>query len=380
MTIHFLAHLLALTALGPDVTVKDARELGAALDRAAPGDRVTVAPGTYDAIAARGAHGTADAPIVITAADPSAPPVLRGGLHLSNVAHLSVSHLILERTPSNGLNIDDGGTRDAPSHHIEVSDLVVRDCGGAGNDDGIKLSGVDDVTIARCTIERWGRRGSAIDMVGCHRVVIVDCVIRDSASAPAASGVQCKGGSSDIVVRTARFEDAGQRAINAGGSTGAAFFRPVDATYEAKNVIVEGCVFVGSQAPIACVGVDGVTIRFNTIVRPSKWTLRILQETTTPGFVTCRNGSFTDNLVVYDGNEVREIVNVGPATAPETFTFARNFWFRSDAPARSIPTLPTAEADARGGVDPLLAEDARSVEDRSEAAASGAHAFVAGAR
>ena len=54
-----------------------------------------------------------------------------------------------------------------------------------------------------------------------------------------------------------------------GGSTGMNYFRPKGARYEAKDIRVEGCVFVGSDAPVAFTGVDGATFRYNTIYRPA---------------------------------------------------------------------------------------------------------------
>jgi hypothetical protein len=108
------------------------------------------------------------------------------------------------------------------------------------------------------------------------------------------------------------------------------------------------------MSPIAFVGVDGATVRWNTFYLPSKWVLRILQETTAPEFVPCRNGTFSDNLVVFKRAAVATPVNVGGKTAPETFSFARNFWFALDDPARSIPALPKPEESPAGGSDPRM--------------------------
>ena len=95
----------------------------------------------------------------------------------------------------------------------------MRDIGTGGNDDGIKLSGVDSFTVEDCLIESWGAWGSAIDMVGCHGGVIRGCVLRNGGLA-GGTGVQAKGGSAGVVVRDNRFESAGVRAVQIGGSTG----------------------------------------------------------------------------------------------------------------------------------------------------------------
>ena len=152
--------------------------------------------------------------------------------------------------------------------------------------------------------------------------------------------------------------------MNIGGSTGLQFFRPSlkadEEGYEAKDIRVEGNFFIGSEAPVAFVGVDGAVVRFNTIYRPKRWALRILQETRAPGFVPSRNGEFSDNIVVFRSDEWAEGgVSIGPHTAPQTFTFARNFWYCLDAPQRSRPTLPTEEVGGVYGEDPLFRDAER---------------------
>jgi hypothetical protein len=275
------------------------------------------------------------------------------GIQLSDPAYLELRGITFTGATGNGLNIDDGGSFATPAHHIVLRDLTVRNVGPSGNRDGIKLSGVDDFRVENCRLSMWGDGGSGIDMVGCHRGLIVGCTFRhrDEASA---NGVQAKGGSAKVTVRRCRFEHSGQRAMNLGGSTGLQFFRPKPQGYEAKDLTVEGCTFIGSDAPFAFVGVDGARVRFNTVYRPRRWVLRILQETTAPGFVPCRNGLFTDNLVLFHAGEVATTVNIGPNTAPQTFRFARNWWYALDAPGRSAPSLPTRETNGVAGRDPRL--------------------------
>ena len=120
-------------------------------------------------------------------------------------------------------------------------------------------------------------------MVGCHRGVIAANVIRHIVPEPPnCTGVQGKGGTSDVVIRQNRFEHAGGRGVNIGGGTGLQFFRPAlvagGAHAEARNIRVEGNTFVGAMTPVAFAGVDGAVVRFNTIERPGRWALRILQE------------------------------------------------------------------------------------------------------
>jgi hypothetical protein len=262
---------------------------------------------------------------------------------------VEIHHMVLSGWSGNGLNIDDGGSVDAPSRGIVLRGLVITNTGPRGNRDGIKLSGVVDFRVEGCRIAGWGiNGGSGIDMVGCHRGVVVSNLFSHTDST-GSTGVQCKGGTIEIAVHRNRFENAGGRGVNIGGSTGRAFFRPPLAgnqNAEARSIRVEGNTFLGSSAPVAFVGVDGAVVRFNTIYRPQRWALRILQENTAADFVPSRRGEFTDNLVVFHSTEWSEGgVNIGAKTAPSTFLFARNWWLCADRPERSQPKLPTRELD-----------------------------------
>lgn len=360
----------AARAQGPDartpagaqvVDVTDDAGLRAALGRLGPGVVVRLAPGEYRGglwtDKARGAPGR---PAVVEAKDPARPPVIAGGdegLHLAGARHVVLRGLVLRGAAHNGLNVDDGGARDGSSPGVTLEDVRVERVGSGGNQDGIKLSGLDDLTLRRCTVEGWG--GSAVDLVGCHRVTIEGCRFAGVAELAPDSGVQAKGGSSEVTVRRCDFVEAGARAVNAGGSTGLEFFRPADAAFEARAVVVEDCTFVGGEAAVAFVGVDGAVVRACTVVRPRRWAFRILQETTGARFVPCREGRVEACVVVFRRADVRAVVNVGPGTQPETFRFAGNVWFAEDDPARSDPGLPVREEGGRVGVDPRLDDGLR---------------------
>jgi hypothetical protein len=202
--------------------------------------------------------------------------------------------------------------------------------------------------------------------VGCRRGTIERCTFRHDGTSARGSGVQAKGASQDVAIRRNRFEHAGSRAVNVGGSTGLAYFRPPLAEwhgerYEAKDVRVEGNTFVGADTPVAFVGADGGVFRFNTVYLPGRWALRILQETREPGFVPCRNVEVTDNLFVFRSDAWAEGgVNRGPGTEPASFRFARNVWYCVDTPARTraLLRLPAEEQDGLYGQDPRFRDAA----------------------
>ena len=163
-----------------------------------------------------------------------------------------------------------------------------------------------------------------------------------------------KGGSHDITVSRCRFENAGGRAINIGGNTGLKYFRPEPQGYEAKDITVSDCTFLGSMAPIAFVGVDGANVHHNTIYRPTRWVIRILQENQNAKFVPCRNGRFTNNIVVFRSDELAYPVNIGPGTSPKSFKFSENFWYCVDRPDKSqrAAQLPSVEKNGTYGKAP----------------------------
>ena len=349
--------LLAGTSLrAGEQAVSSREELLQAVRIAKPGDVLKLASGItiQGGFELREIHGTKAAPVILKAEDSQKPPVFEGGgsgVHITRCSYLTIDGLHLKGATGNGINVDNGGSQTTTSRGITLLNLVVSNVGPNGNSDGIKLSGLDDFNVENCRIVDWGNGGSAIDMVGCHDGVITDCMISrnpdDAKGRQQANGVQMKGGSARITVRKCRFEYSGSRGVNVGGSTGKDFFRPADANYEAKDITVEDCQFIGGMAAIAFVGVDSAVAQHNTIYHPERWALRILQENRTPGFLPSRNGTFSNNIVVFNSQQMVDAVNVGDATAPETFRFENNAWFCEDRPEQTQRRvrLPVKEVD-----------------------------------
>jgi hypothetical protein len=259
------------------------------------------------------------------------------------------------------VNCDDGGDYANPlaSHHLLFRNLSIHDIGGTGNQDGLKLSGINDFVVLDSFFARCGgaASGSGIDHVGCHRGLIARCQF----NALSANAVQCKGGSEDLEVRWCRIVEGGQRAMNMGGSTDLQFFRPPLSTtqpnFEARNIRIVSNLIIGSEAPIAYVGCVDCLAAGNTIITPHSWILRILQETASQPpytFLPASGGRFVNNLVYFDRSDLSTYVNIGPNTSPETFVFQNNLWYAFDNPGASSPTLPVAQSGAVIGQDPLF--------------------------
>ena len=357
----------------------------ASVERAArdavPGTAIRIHEGTYPGgqfLASL--RGTSDAPIWIGGIEGESRPVFDGngeGIHLSQVSYVVLHDIEVRGSDFNGINIDDGGdyANLQATHHVVVRGVFIHDIGGDGNQDCLKLSGINRYYVLNSTFERCGGSGSGsgIDHVGAHDGLLAGNTFREMS----ANGIQAKGGSENIEIRGNRFVDAGQRALNMGGSTGDAYFRPpLSATspnFEARNIRAVANVIEGSTAAIAFVGCVDCIAANNTIVDPENWMFRILQETTTHDgfeFLPARDGVVVNNLVYFERGALSTDVNVGPNTASETFRFENNLFYAWDDPSRSAPTLPGMEVGSIVGEDPDLAIDHR-IGAASPAAAAG---------
>lgn len=307
----------------------DRAALVAALASAVPGTTILIQPGTYAGdIQIVDIHGTADAPITITSADPMNPAIIGSageGLKFSDAQYLKITSLTTYANTFNGINIDDGGTYDTPSHHITIDRVTVRLTDNNGISNAIKVSGVDDLVISDCTIDDWGNGGSGIDMVGCHRVSITGNTFRDS-EYDADDGLQAKGGSSDIDVARNTFIHAGQRPVQIGGSAISEIFRPSTATWEVTDMHVHDNVFIGGETAVAFTSNGpGCSFTDNTVVQPITWVVRILNE----NIQSPPQGGLLDrNLFVFAGPAGSAGVNAGGAD-PALVVFGDNFWATS---------------------------------------------------
>ena len=353
-----------------------------AVNEAGPGTAIRVHAGTYGGGSyISNLSGTPAAPIWIGGAPGETRPLIQGGnegLHLSRVRYLVIHDLEVSGSTYNGINCDDGGeyADETVTQYIVFRGLDIHDIGGSGNQDCLKLSGLDDYWVLDSSFARCGGgfSGSGIDHVGCHRGLLA----RNQFQQHSGNAVQSKGGSEDIEIRWNRFSNAGQRSLNLGGSTGFEYFRPplstTETNAEARNIRLIANLIEGSVAPVAYVGCVDCVVANNTIIDPDNWILRILQETTTSGsyeFEACGYGVFVNNLVYFDRSALSTYVNIGANTAPETFTFANNLWYAHDNPAQSQPTLPVTEVDGIYGLDPGLYAFYR-VSPASPAAGAGA--------
>ncbi len=346
------------TAMAEERRVATAGELTAALEAAAEGDEIVLAPGTY----AGGLYRENLRGVTIRSAERDNPAVIDGGsygLQLSDPVQVALSDLVFQGQAENGINIDDGGSYETPARSIRLTRITVKDIVEKGNHDAIKMAGVEDFLINGARIENWGTEGSAIDFVGCRNGLVQNSLLIHTALTVGGSGIRPKGGSKDIVIRANRIEmPVGTgRGIQAGGSTDAEFFRFAegDKNYEADTITIEGNVIVGGGAAFSWVNIDGGIIHHNFVQGSAPWVVRILNENPGTPIVVTKNGAFHDNEIAFEtGGAFNSAVNVGDDTEPGTFRFSRNRWLNlaGPTPDGSRPKLPVKESDGVYG-EPL---------------------------
>lgn len=334
-----------------------ARQTYASLSQAVavtvPGDTIMIHEGSYPGgLSIVNLQGT-DANRISIIRAPHATVIFNGGInswHMTDAAYVHIKGFTFQQQTGNGFNVDDGGTFNTPSHHIVFDSCTFRDIKAKGNNDLLKMSGVDFFEIRNCIFLNGAAGGSGIDMVGCHEGLITGSRFENQGS----NSIQAKGGSKNIRIEANFFRNGGQRTINLGGSTNLRLFRPINAGYEAAQLTVYSNIFIGSDAPIAYVGCIQTEVINNTFYLPQKWVIRILQETVdTSRFYPCGNNSFRNNII-YRNSMVSIDCNIGPHTNPQSFSFSNNLWYHAQNPAWAGPDLPAKEVNSIIGKDPLF--------------------------
>lgn len=346
------ANAQTILRVGPGQTYSNPVQAAAV---AKPGDTILIYPAVYTGpFFIENLKGTPDKWITLKGLNKE-QVIFRGGsesMHLTDPNYLRIMDLTIERQTGNGMNIDDGGTFNTAAKQVVVENCIFQDMAASGNNDLLKLSGLDSFVITKCNFTNGSAGGSGIDMVGCHAGKIHKNGFLNQGS----NSIQMKGGSSNLHIEANDFINGGQRALNLGGSTGAAFFRPANADYEAKDLLVTANIFEGAYTPIAFVGCRNAQVINNTIIRPQNWIMRILQESSDTSFYkSCANNTFSNNIVVVT-NSLSTDVNVGPYTSPTSFTFSNNLWYHLDRSNWTGPNLPKQETNGIRQQNPLFVD------------------------
>jgi len=332
-----------------------------------PGTAIHVHAGTYGGgTFLTDVQGTEAQPIWIMGAPDEARPVIQGGgeaLHLTNPRYVVLQNLEVVGTADNGINVDDGGEVANPeaARFLLFRDLDIHDTGRSpsGAPNCLKISGLNDFFVLGSSFARCGSGTSSgavgVGGVGVHR----GRVSFNRFLSNGYGGLQFKGASLDIDITSNVFQDTGWRGVNMGGSTGEASFRPpLSASalnYEAARIRVQANIFNGSEAAASFTGCLDCEFSHNTVVNPSKWVLRILQETVTIAsyaFARAANGVIAGNIFYFRRSDLNagEDINVGTNTDTRTFVLTGNLWYAHDEPAQSNPRISSVEGTRAGSL------------------------------
>ena len=147
---------------------KQFTNLRQAAQNAQPGDTLLFYPGIYSGgQAIANLQGSESNEITIMVQEKNSV-IIRGGStawQLTDAAYVRISGFVFENQTANGVNFDDGGEYSTPAHHITFENCTFKDINATGNNDLLKLSGVDDFVVRNCTFQNGSPNGSGIDMV-----------------------------------------------------------------------------------------------------------------------------------------------------------------------------------------------------------------------
>lgn len=220
------------------------------------GYRIMLAPGTYPLEGSvnywEDRHGTAEAPIVLEAADGPHTAVFEADLNVFGVSHLYVL----------GVDI----IREGDAFHCEQCDhVLLRDVeldGGSGAHETVKVNQSQHIYIEGADIH--GADDNAIDFVAVQYGHVIDSEIHDAID----WCMYAKGGSAYLTIAGNDVYDCGTGGVSAGQGTGFEFMTAPWLQYEAYGVQIVGNVIHDVEgAGLGVNGGYGVLLAHNTLVR-----------------------------------------------------------------------------------------------------------------
>jgi len=278
--------------------------------------------------------------------------------HTDDIQYIVIKDIKFNNFGLFALHIHDGGY-DCSRHDTSYAGSVIIDGCEFTNGvyrHGLKMSGCDSFIVRNCYFANLPNNG--IDMVGCHKNHIYNNVFYNWGIGGAGTAVMNKGGSANNVIEQNVFRESSAYGILIGQETGEEYLRPmlgdIDEDgqvmdYESKNVKVLRNIFINVSVPITWSCSRGGKVYNNTFYCPKNYgesggikaVARIHEDhqNWSSGPVYCREGEFKNNIA-YFGNPYPPSGAVwiqSSETAPTTFVFSNNLWYRVTNPSNSIP-------------------------------------------
>lgn len=254
-----------------------------------PGDQIILMPGRHRPAVFESLVGQPGRPITIRSADPANPSEIQAeqeGLRINRAAHLVVKDLNINQATVNGICLGEPGDSPEPGHvssNIQLRNIGVFRTGPRGQRHGLLIARSSEVHIENCRIEGWG--GSGIELVACRDVTVRRCRLKGLDDHGQINGIRVRAASQRVQIEQCRLEDAGQCALSAGGLSDLREFQPPitssaasGSACEASQVQMENCTIVGGQIAIAFINANDCLARNNTIVRPRRCVMALLDQ------------------------------------------------------------------------------------------------------
>ncbi|TVQ50970.1 MAG: right-handed parallel beta-helix repeat-containing protein [Phycisphaerales bacterium] len=351
-------------------------------DRLRPGDQIILMPGRHRPAHFDDLQGTANRPITIRGLSRSHPSTIeaqREGIRLRRCQHIEIRDLTITGATVSGIEVVD----DAPERvgaepyesHITIRNVRVLNTGPTGRRHAVRLKGIADVTVKDSHFEAWG--GSAVAIIGCHRVTITDCTMVGRENFGQLNAVQARAGSSAVRIENCTIRDAGLTAIALGGVSDPVEFRPAlqdedgstgsrSLRYELDQVSVRQNLIQGGESAIAFINVSRAIVRHNTILAPSEWVYVVSDEREDPRLGSIDRCQFGSNLITWPAGTLDRLTAVGANGSPRGLTVEENLWWAEPNedgpkpdPILSEPPAGMLQFQQRVDVDPRLDEKHR---------------------
>jgi len=403
--------LLPTTALADIVEVSPGDDLGAAMNALQPGDELVMHGGTYELTGRLGVTilGTADAPIVIRAADGEVPHVHRAGED-QNIIDIDDGQFVTFR----GIEFSGGsaGIRISGATQLTIEECNVHDTGDVAvraNDGGVMYEGL---RILRNEIHHTNATGEGM-YLGCNSngCQVFDSLIEgnyvhhtNQATVEQGDGIELKEGSYNVVIRDNVIHDTNYPCILTYSTVGNGDPNVIErnvmwncgdhAIQSAADAVIRNNIILGSNS-------DGIAMQshqsgapsnlvvvHNTVLHPSNAAISLRDNT---GMVVIANNAlyaqsgdalFGNNvnsaMVVVAGNVGQGGVNGVDGTIAAG-DLAADFGGGNFTGAPPIDLFPTAGGALVGAGDPAhAAADDFNCLDRPDAAPdAGAYGFDA---
>ncbi|MFK7960001.1 MAG: hypothetical protein AB8G96_05690 [Phycisphaerales bacterium] len=352
-------------APGRQHLVKPGQSLISIIEQAGPGDEIILWSGTYRGLSLRNVHGAPGRPIVIRGLDPDDPPVIEGGawgIRMLGASHVELRDLVIVRPRIDGIEIAPDETTGKPVGPIEIVRVKIEDVGERAGRHGVRIVHGNSIRMREVTVHGW--TGSAVELVGCHDVIIERCVFegRDRGEM---IGLRLRAGTADAVVRRTVMARTGRGGIVLGGRSRdhehrmLARYADDGVRWEVAGITLDQVAVTDCEVGLTLLGlVDGSFNRMS-IVDPTRAFMRFGRPQENDSVPSIRNAAIDTSLFFATGADVVP-GEYGAGASADGLSLGGNLWWRSGAEWTPETDFPGYDSlPQRTNLDPELDAEQR---------------------